>query len=94
MKRIPRPRDFQVLEQVQDVDPRRGIEHADDLVGDEEPDVEQECAGAMSRRWSWPAQLVLAGDRARVEAHGVQRLSDIPCHSESVSPEKYPSGAS
>ncbi len=32
----------QVGQQVEDVDARRRVEHADDLVGDEEADVEQE----------------------------------------------------
>ena len=85
---------LQVAEQVQDVDPRRGIEHADDLVGDEQPDVEQERAGDQQALELAAAQLVrvLAEDVAGVEAHGVQRPSSFACHSESLSPEKY-SGA-
>ena len=44
MKRIPRPAALQVAEQVEHVDPGRGVEHADDLVGDEVADVEQQRA--------------------------------------------------
>ena len=44
---------FQVAEQVQHVDARRGVEHADDLVRDEEP-MSSRSARATSSRWSWP----------------------------------------
>ena len=42
MKRIAEPAGFEVAEQVEDVDARRGVEHADDLVRHEQLDVEQE----------------------------------------------------
>ena len=38
----PEPARLEVAEQVEHVDPGRGVEHADDLVGDEVADVEQQ----------------------------------------------------
>ena len=44
MNRMPEAARLQVAEQVEHVDPGRRVEHADDLVGDEQLDVEQERA--------------------------------------------------
>ncbi len=49
---------LQVTEQVQDVDPRRGVQHADDLIRDEELDVEQQCARDEQTLELAAAQLV------------------------------------
>ena len=76
---------LEVAEQVEDVDARRGIEHADDLVGDEELDVEQQRA-----RDEQPLELparelvrVLAEDVTRVEADLLQGLLELqPSHSD------------
>ena len=61
---------LQVAEQVEHVDPRRGIEHADDLVGDEQLDVEQERARDEHSLELAAAQLmrVLAEARRRARA--------------------------
>ena len=63
------PARLEITEQVQDVDPRRRIEHADDLVGHEELDVEQQCARDQEPLELPPAQLVriLVQDLGRVE---------------------------
>ena len=69
MKRIPTPSPLQVAEQVEHVDPRRRVEHADDLVGDEELDVEEQRAGDHQPLELPAAQLVrvLAEDVGRLE---------------------------
>ena len=66
---------LQLAEQIEDVDARRGVEHADDLVGDEQPDVEQERARDEQSLELASAQLmgVLAEDVSGVEAHRIQR---------------------
>ena len=75
MKRIAEPARLQVAEQVQHVDPRRGVEHADDLVRDEESDVEQERARDEHALQLAAAELVgvLAEHVAGVEADGLER---------------------
>ena len=92
MKRIPSPRAFSVAEQVEHVDPRRRVEHADDLVRDEEADVEHQGAGDEQPLELTAAQLVrvLAEDVSGAEAHGVERRSRAsPPTPTSLSPGKY-----
>ena len=73
------PARLQVAEQVEHVDARRGVEHADDLVGDEQLDVEEQRARDEHALELAAAQLVrvLAEDVRRVEAHGLQRLLEL-----------------
>ena len=83
---------LQVAEQVEDVDAGRGVEHADDLVGDEQPDVEQQRPRDQHALELAAAQLVrvLVQDVARVEAHGLERLLELRAATPSrSSPEKY-----
>ena len=82
------PARLQVAEQVEHVDPRRGVEHRDDLVGDEQADVEQErprdqhalelAAGELVR--------VLAEHVAGVEVDGLERRSSFARHSAAPCP--------
>ena len=67
----PEPARLQVAEQVQDVDARRGVEHADDLVRDQEPDVEQERPRDEEALELAAAQLV----RVLVQAVAALRLT-------------------
>ena len=73
------PACLEVAEQVQDVDARRRVEHADDLVGDEEIDVEQQRTRDQQALELPSAQLVrvLVQDLCRVERHGLERGLDL-----------------
>ena len=75
----PEPAGLQVSQQVQHVDPGRGVEHADDLVRDEQPDVEQERPRDEHALQLAAAQLVgvLAEHVARVEADGLERRFEL-----------------
>ena len=75
----PEPARLQVAQQVQDVDARRRIEHADDLVGDEELDVEQERPRDEQALELAAAQLVrvLVQHLARVERHRLERRLEL-----------------
>ena len=79
MKRMPRPAGLQVAEQVEDVDPGRGVEHADDLVRHEQADIEEQSARDEHALQLTAAQLmgVLPQDVSRVEAHGAERLLEL-----------------
>ena len=68
MKRIAEAARLQVAEQVEHVDARRGVEHADDLVGDEQPDVEQQRARDQH------ALELAAAELVRVLAEHVARV--------------------
>ena len=70
---------LEIAEQVQNVDPRRGVEHADDLVRDEEADVEQERARNQHALELASAQLVgiLVENFGRVEADDLQRPLEL-----------------
>ena len=90
----PEPALLEVAEQVQDVDPGRGVEHADDLVGDEQADVEQQRP-----RDQHPLELA-AGELVRVLAEHVARVrgsrpratrASFACHSARLVPAKYAS---
>ena len=90
MKRMPSPRLLEIAEQVQNIDPRRGVEHADDLVRDEEADVEQERARNQHALELASAQLVgiLVENFGRVEADDLAATARASrCHSGAVSPE-------
>ena len=67
---------FEFRQQVEDVDPRGGVQHADDLVGDEDLEVEQQRPGHEQALELAAAELVgiLVQDLARVEADAPQRL--------------------
>ena len=74
---------LEVAEQVQHVDPRRGVEHADDLVRDEELDVEQQRACDQEPLELAAAQLVrvLAEARFGVEPDVRSARSSFARHS-------------
>jgi hypothetical protein len=73
------PARLQVAEQVEHVDPGGGVEHADDLVGDEELEVEEERARDQQPLELSPAELmrVLAENVCRAEADGVERPVEL-----------------
>ena len=77
MKRIADAALLQIAEQVEHVDPGRGVEHADDLVGDEELEVEQERARDHQPLELAAAQLVrvLAEHVAGSSDDGLERLA-------------------
>ena len=88
----PEPAGLQVSQQVQHVDSGRGVEHADDLVRDEQSDVEHERARDEHALQLAAAQLVgvLAEDVPGIEAHGVERLLELRVATRrALSPEKY-----
>ena len=70
---------LQVSEQVEDVDPGRRVEHADDLVGDEELEVEQQRAGDHQALQLSAAELVrvLAEHVRRLERDRLERLPQL-----------------
>ena len=84
------PARLQVAEQVQHVDPGRGVEHADDLVGDEEPDVEQQRAGDQQALELPAAQLVrvLAEDLPGSSSTSSSEPRTLRRHSAPLRPRK------
>ena len=70
---------LQADEQVQDVDPGGGVQHADDLVGDQQPDVEEQGTGDEQALLLATGQLmrVLAEDITGIERDGGQRRLDL-----------------
>ena len=92
MKRIAEAARLQVAEQVEDVDAGRGVEHADDLVGDEQADVEQQRPRDQHALELAAAQLVrvLVEHVARVEVHGLERRAPAsPATPTALVPGKY-----
>ncbi len=81
----PEAAGLQVAEQVEHVDPRGGVEHADDLVRDEEPDVEQQGTRDEQPLELAAAQLVrvLVQDLRRDQADGLSEPSTRFVHSPS-----------
>ena len=70
---------LQVAEQVEHVDPGRRVEHADDLVGDEELELEEQRAGDHQALQLSAAQLVrvLAEHVGRLERDRLERLPQL-----------------
>ena len=69
---------LEVAEQVEHVDPRGRVQHADDLVRDEEPDIEEQRPGDQQALELAPAELVrvLVQHLAGIQAHGLERRLD------------------
>ena len=70
---------LEIGEQIEHVDPGRGVEHADDLVGDQELDVEQESASDQEALKLTAAQLVrvLVQDLSWIEGDRLERGLDL-----------------
>ena len=79
MNRIPRPLRFQVDEHVEHVDPGGGIEHAYDLVSDEELDLEQQGPSDQQALLLAARELVgeLVEDVSGVEGHRLEGRLDL-----------------